>query len=613
MNTRTTPNRPSRTRRSLRRRDRRAPARRRGVAMLLVLVALGAATVMGSAYVASREAAPAVGANAEVASNAKWAAQSGANLAVAILQTSLAIDSDLDAGALVSGVSFNLANADALVTSESGQPVTASDRFVLVSALGDAGRLGAIQQKKIIRRSTNRVTEALDPQLREFAVYAADRLRLESGAMVAPWPDSVRGPALFTADIALGFSPSSRLSVSGAASMPGARLVLSEGATSSLRTASQSTLFAGAVETEARFPRASVRIPSELTDIPPGLLGVSSILPLLPATVLAASNASVSASGGGVVTFDGGVRRDYSVHNLSANNGTIRIVGDVRILVRNDLDLTDRAAIDLAPGARLEIYVIDDVTITNSVVGFPKSTANNTFRHYSNLTGVFDSTRARIFVVDPSAGGESGQSVTLSSRALLAAEIHAPAATVDIAGNSSVIGRVSAYDFRMRDSSAVFYDHALNRGGGLADTSGPLYDPVRGPIVRKALATFDDTEGLGALMTHVVGVFSDEGVDPDPDDDAGAVVATDPDPRDAARNLVVAQIAGVARALEAGALPEDTFFGAAVLSATPGTAVNAKVAGRSESHRSSSTTVRGKPGNDDLVSAGDTTDAGVKE
>lgn len=590
----TTRTNPTRTRRS-------APRgrQRRGVAMLLVLVALGAATVMGSAYVASREAAPVIAANAEVSSNAKWAAQSGANLAVAILQTSLPIDADLDEGAIVSGVSFNLAESDAFVTNASGQPITGADRFVLVNALGDAGRIGSIQQRRVVRRPTNHVTQALDPHLRDFAVYAVDRARFESGAFVAPWPDSVRGPALYTADIAVGFSGSARLSSAGSQPMPGARLVLNDAATESLRTAAASTHFAGVIETEARFPRASVRVPAELDAIPAGLLGVSSLSSLLPATVLSASNASVSASGGGVVTFNAANGRDYSVFNLTANNGTIRIVGDVRILVRNDLDLLDRSAIDLAPGARLEIYVRDDVTISNSVVGFPKTTGNNTFRHYSNLTGVFDSSRARIFVVDPSAGGEADQLVALSGRALLAAEIHAPAAAVDITGDSAIIGRVTAYDFRLRNNSIIFYDHALNRGGGLADTTGPLYDPVRGPVLRKALATFDDASGVDSLMAHVRAVFNDEGVDPDPADDAPPLSAVAPDPRDAFRNVVVAPVPGVVRALEAGLALESTYFGAAVLASDNGTLLRTKVSGRSAEHRASNSTTRSKSKDDD--------------
>lgn len=570
----------------------RPRASRRGVAMLLVLVALGTATVMGSAYVASRDAAPAIAANAEVSSNAKWAAQSGANLAMAILQTSVAPSDDLTDGAIVAKAAFRLGETDAFVTNTSGEQVAATDRFYLVSAIGGAGQIGSIQQKRVIRRPTNRLTEAIDPTLPEFAAFAVDRLRVESGAFIAPWPDSVRGPSLYTANVGVAFAPPGQLSVSGASTLANARLVVSDNATASLRDAASAAPFAGGVVSDLVFPSASVRVPSALTSIAPGILGVSSVTSILPATVLPGPTANVSASSGGVVTFNGALGRNYSVHNLTANNGTIRISGDVRILVRNDFELYDRSALELiGADSRVEIYVYDDVTIANSVVGFTKSLGNNTSRTYQSVSGVVDSSRVKIFVIDTHGGGEADQVVSLSSRALVAGAIHAPGAFVDIASNSAVIGRAAARDLRMRDNASILYDHALNRGGGIADTLGPVYDPERFPVLRKALATFDNTQGLNSLIAHIVTVFEGEGVEPDPDDDARVISATLPDPRDPLRNIVVADFLGAVRAIEAGALPEATFFGA-TLAAGDDSTLATTVKGLASTQRSNPSTVR---------------------
>lgn len=570
----------------------RPRASRRGVAMLLVLVALGTATVMGSAYVASREAAPAIAANAEVSSNAKWAAQSGANLALAILQTSVAPSADLKDGEIVTKAAFSLGETDAFISNASGANVAASDRFYLVSAIGGAGQIGSIQQKRVIRRPTNRLTEALDPTLPEFAAFAVDRLRVESGAFVAPWPDSVRGPSLYTANVGVAFGPSTRLSVSGASTLASARLVVSNNATSSLREAASAAPFAGGVVSDLVFPTASVRVPGALTGIPSGILNVISIL--FPQTMLPGPTASVSAIAGGVVTFNGALGRDYSVHNLRAINGTIRITGDVRILVRNDFELFDRSALELVgDDSRVEIYVYNDVTIANSVVGFTKSLANNTSRTYQSVSGVIDSSRVQIFVIDSDGGGDDDQAVSLSSRALVAGAIHAPSAFVDITSSSAVIGRVAAYDLRIRDNASILYDHALNRGGGITDTLGPVYDPERFPVLQKALATFDNTQGLDTLIAHVVSVFEDEGVEPDPVEDARVISPTLPDSRDPLRNIVIADFLGAVRAIEAGALPENTYFGSALASGDA-SALATTVNERTATQRAKSPTARNR-------------------
>ena len=61
--------------------------RNRGVAMLLVLISLMMATILTTAYLASRDNSAAIGSNVASAAAARWTANSGLDFGVAILET----------------------------------------------------------------------------------------------------------------------------------------------------------------------------------------------------------------------------------------------------------------------------------------------------------------------------------------------------------------------------------------------------------------------------------------------------------------------------------------------------------------------------------------------
>lgn len=533
---------------------RKRPARRRGVAILLVLVAVATATVLSGSYIMSRRAAPALGMNAETTSNAKWAAKSGGNLAVAMLQTSLVVGTDDEDQQILAGIAFGVGESNAVLTSVTGDKAAPDEHRLLVTSIGSAESIGSIDQRVLVRRPTNKITEALDPYMRDLAVFAVNRLRIQSGSYVAPWPETERGPALFTANIGVAFGPSSQIDTSGAGSLTSALLVIDDDATSSLETVSQSATFAGGVDTGVQFPTASARVPSALTD-----LGTSGV-PLYiwnPGSTTTANNptyGNVTVTAGATLVFDASRHADYSVDDLVVDfTSTIRVAGNVRILVRDDFDITDRSSFELADeDSSVEVYVLDDFTVTNSVVGLPKALASNTSRSFSNLSGDFDASAIRIYLIDPAGGGSAPQNVSLTSRAMVVGDIHAPGANVDLEGNSVVLGRIAGHEVRLRNSSIVFYDHKLNPGAGIANPLGPMYDAERYSTLRGAFASFDNTLGLSALAQHIVDEFNAAGIEPDPEEE-GPISVGAPDPRDSAKIVLVPMRRGSARLIEAGA------------------------------------------------------------
>ena len=63
------------------------PPNRRGIAMLLVMVSIAVASILASAYLVSRDNSLAISRNSVAATQARWAAMSGLEMAIAILQT----------------------------------------------------------------------------------------------------------------------------------------------------------------------------------------------------------------------------------------------------------------------------------------------------------------------------------------------------------------------------------------------------------------------------------------------------------------------------------------------------------------------------------------------
>jgi hypothetical protein len=527
--------------------------RRRGVAMLLVLIAVGTATVLSGSYLMSRRTAPAIGANAETSSNAKWAARSGANLTAAILETSLAVGDNINDDQIISGIAFGLGSADALITNLSGEALSSDDSRILVSSIGSAESIGAISQRVLLRRPTNRLTQALDPTLGEFAVYATERLRLQSGSYVAPWPDSARGPSLFVANIGVAFSSSGNLDVGSGGNLHGARLILDDDASGSLVALSNSSSFGGSLETGLQFPTASERVPADLAAI--GTSGAT-VLTWNSGTTYTATRPdykNISVTLTCTFVFDEAVSPIYSVEDLTIDLvSTVQIKGNVRILVRDDLSISNRGRIELADAdSSVEFFVIDDLEVDNAVIGLPHSVASNTSRSYTDLSGSYDAGAIRICMIDRDGGGDMNQTVTLSSRSIVVADVHAPAATVNLTSNSVIVGRLTGGDIRMQNTSIVFYDHTLNPGAGFTDSFGPIYDSERFATLRSALASFDNTQGLDMLTKHIEDEFANAGIDPDPDED-GPVSAFDPDPRAYGKVTLIPMRRGAARNLEAG-------------------------------------------------------------
>ena len=494
--------------------------RRRGMAILLVLIALGAGTTLASALLSGRASAPALGANAVNAAASDWNARSACNIALAVLQTSTAPSALPTAGTIFTGLSVNGGSVNAYVTDLSGDPPAASSTDLLVTTVATRNGVKSVSQRLVAYRPSLNVADAIEPEMNEFALFANSSLQIEDAASVMPWKLSPSATTARPVKIGLGFTSRSNMTIGTAARLVSTALYPTAGASVSFQADITGRFCGGQI-----LPIA----PRALPQAPPASVTSAPVVATSDLTFTGAGQStalppgkrrSVTATGGAVVTLGTG---DYSFYDLMAQSqGVIRIAGQARVLIEDDLRIEARSAIDFADAtSSVVFYVGDEFRVDDSVVGFPQTVALDPGRSAASVTAYQSPARVRIISLTPSAGGNSGRNYTISTSSLLAASIHAPNQSVDIS-SSSVYGRITGDSIRIRPYARVFYDPALDRGMGFTSRTGPLYQSDGTPLnmLVPTLAAFNAALGgqdmpswvqnqmisLGVIITTLPGV-----------------------------------------------------------------------------------------------------------
>ncbi|HVZ93586.1 MAG TPA: hypothetical protein VG797_03660, partial [Phycisphaerales bacterium] len=126
-------------------------------------------------------------------------------------------------------------------------------------------------------------------------------------------------------------------------------------------------------------------------------------------------------------------------------------------------------------------------------------------------------TRVRILALASASGVTTNPNIVLDDSAVVIASIHAPTASVDIAGASALLGRASAQDVRVREDCAVLQDPALDSRIGFTSPGGPLYN-ADGTLVEGLLDGLSNyiagrgPDGLPAYLAACVTAGSSSGV-----------------------------------------------------------------------------------------------------
>ncbi len=492
-------------------RTRRAP-RRRGVALVLVLVAFGTGATLGSAYLTSRSGSAAIAANVARSATADWTTRSAANIGVAVLQTSVAPSALPTAGAVFTGMTIGPATVNAYITNLQGQPPTAADTDLLLTTVATAGTVKTVGQRTVSFKPSMSVANAIDPEMGEYALYANVSLRIDANATVGLWSGSPAARAARAAKIGLGFASRSGLVIDPAARLVSVMLFPSAGAAASLQT-----------DIATRFCGGKILglSPKSIGFVVPAAVSSAPVVTLLDrtitggqATLPAGRHSGVYPEKGAVVTIGAaGTPTSYVFDELDVSTqAVLHVEGQVALWVKGAVTIRQQGGIEMGPGSTLTMYLGDSLSVDDGAIGADRAMSRATGRVASTLDPSFTPSRLRILGVQRLLALGT-PTVEFGSGSVVVAAIHTPGADVDVDG-STVVGRITGRAVRLRSGSALFYDPRLDNGAGYTALDGPLYAAGGSPLpsLSLALSGFVDALGAAALPASVQSALRTAGV-----------------------------------------------------------------------------------------------------
>ena len=423
---------------------------RRGVALMLVMIAILVVGGMAVAYFGSRDNSIAISANVSSASRARISTESGLDLAIAILETNTDWRTNHENGVILQDYQL----ADSLITiividSETELPPTETTFEVELTIESTVeGRTQVTQATATIIPND----DEFDVDYSEFAVFARNTISIGDAASVQNW---VASPSYSQSALQIGTLATHPMAVQldTVQSILNVKLHAYDTASSMLST------------TSLRRAEFHNQMPFYAPPAPP--TGDKELV--LSSTKSFGShkrNSRSHDSKSNFRSFSFGQTSsetvvetgEYFIDNLTLTGmRSIVIKGDVTITVKDDLDL-NYAAITLAEDATLAIHVGGELTITSSYIGNVDRTVNSWM----------NPNRVKLF-------GNGQDDWKITGNSVLKGELYAPNCEIELRGSSTVCGRIAGNDVNIGESARVLYDQSLDHGG-FAETDGILYN-----------------------------------------------------------------------------------------------------------------------------------------
>jgi hypothetical protein len=496
---------------------RRTNRSRRGIAMLLVLLSLAMATIITTAYLSSRDNSAAIGENVIASAEARYASQSGVDLAIAILQTPTGWRIAHTDGVLLSAEPLGAALVDVEVMDlETQDPPTAETTDVLVTAIAVVDGIEQVSTAEVHVNPAALGAPTVDLDLSEFAAIGG-RLVLNGNATLMRWPTAPASAA--GKRIALGTTSTTAGSVviDGNAAALDATVFHVPGASSALVDNGSGPLLQ-LVELAGVIPMPDA--PTAPGDPPLGgqlayhETGAVAIVNDLRVGEFLLDNTGTI----GTVTGDTTIVVEADM-DLSPHTGLL-VDGDVTVVVHGGLTLATGSFIELAPGATLEMYVEGPVTIRDSYIGDER--ADRDVRDNTGAATWMDVERLRLYGT-----GAATSPWVLDRNSVVKGSLYLPRSPAKIAETSALYGRVGSEELVVSDGAALFYDHALDSGLGFTNLDSLVYRD-NGDLIDaiSSLGSFDDADLIAlsktiGLNVEVDGKYVGDAVD------AGSVATED--------------------------------------------------------------------------------------
>jgi hypothetical protein len=434
--------------------------------MLLVLISLAMATIVTVGYLASRDNSAAIGENIASSAAARWAATSGLDLGIAVLETEADWRTTHVSGKLIDDYSVGPAVVDIdLLDLETGTPPTAGTNHVRIISTANVNGITQLAiAEAVVDDAGGDGGVTLD--LSEFAVFASDTIAMQERTTITRWtaaPASAMGKrvALGTQSTAAG-----TIDIKGDAAAIDSTIYHGPSASGSL-VLNTGVTAVDAVEVGDTIPMPDPPDPPTLWE---GFTG----FPSLSITGLSQVTGdirydSISLAAGSGVMYVNGDHTIIADNDLTLADRTgILVDGHATIVVKNDLKMGRDSYIELAPNATVTLFVADDVDIADAFIG--EQRADKTDRDNTGTAMWIDPERIRIYSATP-----DSTSWKLHQNSVVKGSIYAPPSSLAITDDSAVYGRVAVKSLDMGKNGAVYYDHALDDGNGFTNTDSPIY------------------------------------------------------------------------------------------------------------------------------------------
>lgn len=466
--------------------------------MLLVLISLAVATILATAYLASRDNSTVIGENASSGSSAKWAALACLKSGVAVLETETDWRTNHTNGVVFTNGTLAGASVDlTFLDLTTGNPPTADTTDVKIVA---TARSGGMSETITANAHVPLPEKEADLDLSEFAVFGKDKVTIKDTSLLTRWTTSPRNA--IGKQLAIGTSNKN----AGAVTLSDYAVALDsvvykvKGASSILVSNSGP----GVISTQELPdtvvvpdpPTSGVSRPSAAT-----LSLWSNFSRNSGATFTVTNNRNIKAltiASNAAITLRGPVTVTVGETMAMTSGGRLIIQGDVKLVVFGKITMDNNTSIDLEDGAKLSMWAADDITIAKASIN---QAGKGTERKTDGTAEYMDPSRFVLYSYD-----NASKNWVIDDGATIKGRIYAPYQVVKVRNTSAVYGGIVGREVELDSGGSVFYDPALDTRSGYTTTNSALYgsDGLLDPAV-KTIATLDDTavdvvEGLLGLL-----------------------------------------------------------------------------------------------------------------
>ena len=486
---------------------KRGDRSRRGVAMLMVVIALVVTTVLTTAILTSPDRMGPIAENAQSGAKARWSAESAGNFTVAAIEQDVAAT---DVGGLFKDKwDIALGAASVIVTNTEGEVPTDDDRNVIITIDSKSGGISETVQRSMTVTPPAEPAEVVDTRMGELAIMATESFKMLNSS-VQTW-ELAREEAQYPPRIGLAFDSRGVASVNG--SRFNGAFVVDAGASPSFVTWLDTMTNGGVIQLPVKFPAGTKDRP-DFTGVTEHLANIArpadgyQVLEYGMgdlANITPGRYESMTLSGGAEVRLGDGT---YVFEDVQGSSfGRINITGDVRIIVNNRFRLSFFANVFIEEGAKLHLWAGNEFEMSTAFITNWQAPSLANPDWYKSMTEYMSPNNVLVEV-------DTGGNVVVKDGSVMIGSIHAPWAYVEIDG-STLIGRATAGEIWLQNST-VKYDPALDSGQGYTNLQGPLYtaegDPIPGlETALDAVGTNDPNVAATALASAVQAAWTADG------------------------------------------------------------------------------------------------------